>query len=107
MNQTKVLVTGATGFLGNRLAKRLVDDGYPVRALARKESRVAALERLGVEIAFGDLGDESSIAAAVNGVDVVVHAAAGTSGTEKDSDTATIQGTRNILGACRTSHIKK
>jgi nucleoside-diphosphate-sugar epimerase len=107
MKQTKVLVTGATGFLGNRLVKRLVDDRYPVRALARRQSRMAALEKLGVEIALGDLGDEISIAAAVNGVDVVVHAAAGTSGTKTDSDTATIQGTRNILDACRSSHVRK
>ena len=105
--QIKVLVTGATGFLGKRLAKRLVDEGYPVRALARRQSNVGALKRLGVEIVFGDLGDESSIAAAVKGVDVVVHAAAGTSGTAKDSDTATIQGTRNVLEACRTNRVKK
>jgi len=105
--QTKVLVTGATGFLGKRLAKRLVEEGYPVRALARKLSNVCALKKLRVEIAFGDLGDESSIAAAVKGVDVVVHAAAGTNGTAKDSNTATIQGTRNVLEACKTSRVKK
>jgi nucleoside-diphosphate-sugar epimerase len=105
--QTKVLVTGATGFLGSRLAKRLVEEGYPIRALAREQSSVGALKTLGVEIAFGDLSDETSIAAAVKGVDVVVHAAAGTSGTAKDSDTATIQGTRNILEACTTSRVKK
>jgi nucleoside-diphosphate-sugar epimerase len=51
--------------------------------------------------------DESSVAAAVMGADVVVHAAAGTSGTAKDSDTATIQGTRNILKACRANRVKK
>ena len=105
--QTKVLVTGATGFLGTRLVKRLAAEGYPVRALARKLSNVGALKKLGVEIVFGDMGDESSIAAAMKGVDVVVHAAAGTSGTEKDSDTGTIQGTRNVLQACRTSRVKK
>ena len=105
--QTKVLVTGATGFLGKRLAKRLVDEGYPVRALARKLSNVGALKKWGVEVVFGDLCDESSIVSAVKGVDVVVHAAAGTSGTAKDSDTATVQGTGNILEACRTSRIKK
>jgi len=105
--QNKVLVTGATGFLGKRLAKRLVDEGYPVRALARKLSNVGALERLGVEITFGDLGDKSSIAAAVKGADVVVHAGAGTSGTAKDSDTSTIQGTLNVLEACRTNRVKK
>jgi nucleoside-diphosphate-sugar epimerase len=105
--QTKVLVTGATGFLGSRLVKRLVEEGYPVRALARKLSNLGSLKIMGAEIVFGDMGDEASIAAAVKGVDVVVHAAAGTSGTAKDSDTATIQGTRNILEACRTSRVKK
>lgn len=104
---TKVLVTGATGFLGQRLAKRLVTEGYRVRALARKESNVGALKKLGVEITVGDLVDKSSIMAAVKGVDVVVHAAAGTSGTAKDSDSATVQGTRNILDACRMGCLKK
>ena len=104
---TKVLVTGATGFLGQRLAKRLVTDGYQVRALARRHSNVGALMKLGAEIAFGDLADQSSVVAAVKGVDVVVHAGAGTSGTAKDSDTATVQGTRNVLDACRLSSINK
>jgi short-subunit dehydrogenase len=45
-NQTKVLVTGATGFLGNRLATRLVEEGYPIRALARKLSNLSALKKL-------------------------------------------------------------
>ncbi len=105
--QTKVLVTGATGFLGKSLAKRLIEEGYPIRALARKQSNLGALKNLGAEIVFGDMGDEESIAAAVKGIDVVVHAAAGTSGTANDSDTATIQGTRNVLAACRTSRVKK
>jgi nucleoside-diphosphate-sugar epimerase len=103
----KILVTGATGFLGGRLSKRLVEEGYPVQALARKQSNVAGLRKLGVDIAFGDLGDPSSIAAAVKGVDVVVHAGAATSGTAKDHETTTVQGTRNVLEACRTIRVKK
>jgi len=106
-NRTKVLVTGATGFLGGRLARRLVEEGYPVRALARKTSNVAALMNLGVEIAFGDLGDEQSVVAAVNGVDVVVHAGAATSGTAKDFEITTVQGTRNVLDACRANRVRK
>lgn len=105
--RTKVLVTGATGFLGQRLAKRLVNAGYQVRALVRKQSNVSALMKLRVEIAFGDLADQATVVGAVKGVDVVVHAGAGTSGTAKDSETATIQGTRNVLDACRLCCINK
>jgi nucleoside-diphosphate-sugar epimerase len=105
--RTRVLVTGATGFLGRRLANRLVGDGYEVRALARKSSDTNALRALKVEIALGDLGDASSVSAAIDGVDVVVHAAAGTSGTAKDSDTATIQGTKNVLAGCKQHQVSK
>jgi nucleoside-diphosphate-sugar epimerase len=105
--RTKVLVTGATGFLGGRLARRLVEEGYQVRALARQRSKTDALKNLDVEIALGELGDESSVAAAVNGMDIVVHAAAGISGAAQDSYTATIQGTRNVLEACKSDRIKK
>src|SRR5438552_16813146 len=92
--QTKVLVTGATGFLGTRLVQRLAAEGYPVRALARKLPTVGALKKLGGEIVFGDMGEESPIAAAMKGVDVVVPAAAETGGTEKDSGTGPVAGTR-------------
>lgn len=105
--QSKVLVTGATGLLGGRLATRLASEGFPVRALARNPSRADALRKLGVEIALGDLGDEPSIRAAVRGVEVVVHAGAGTSGSAKDADLATIQGTRNVLKACSAHRVRK
>jgi 2-alkyl-3-oxoalkanoate reductase len=103
----RVLVTGATGFLGSRLTRRLVEDGYAVRALARKRSDLRSLKALGVEIAFGDLGDGPAVDASVSGVDVVVHAGAGTSGSAKESETATILGTRNILEACRKHAVQK
>ena len=49
------LLTGATGFIGGRLAARLLAEGYAVRALARPGSDSSVLERRGVEIAQGDL----------------------------------------------------
>ena len=104
---SKILVTGATGYLGSRLSKRLVEAGYSVRALVRGRSSSAALIELGVDIAIGDLGDGPSIAEAVRGVEVVVHAAAGTSGTAQDSETATVLGTRHVLEACRANRIRK
>ena len=103
----KVLVTGATGFLGGRVAHRLVELGYEVRALVRKQSVMNSLKNLGVEIVLGDLADQSSVAAAVDGVELVVHAGAGTSGTAEDSDKATIQGTLNVLAGCRKHRVQK
>lgn len=103
----KVLVTGGTGFLGKRLVAGLVTAGYPVRVLARKLSNIEALKKKGVEIYFGDVADKSSLEQAFDGVDVIVHAAAGTSGRQKDCETGTILGTRNILELCESKKVKK
>lgn len=103
----KVLVTGGTGFLGKRLVEMLVAEGYPVRVLARKLSSIEPLKKLGVEIFWGDVADKKSLDAAFQGVDVVIHAAAGTSGNKKDCELGTIQGTLNTLELCESNPIKK
>ena len=72
----KVLVTGATGFTGGALCKRLVSLGYQVRALARDEKGKHLLDSLGVEVFKLDLCEPSSLDSAVKGVDIVYHIAA-------------------------------
>jgi len=72
----KVLVTGATGFLGGHLVEELVSRGYKVRALARKTSNVSALVELGVEVAVGDLTKPETLGPATKEVDAIVHLAA-------------------------------
>ncbi len=72
----RVLVTGATGFIGGNLVRTLVDRGYDVRALVRRNSNALALENLGVEEALGDLRDRESIAKALKGCHGVFHCAA-------------------------------
>jgi len=104
---SRVLVTGATGFLGSRLTRRLVKDGYAVRALVRTGSDSHGLKNLGVEIAFGDLSDGQAVSASVSGIDIVVHAGAGTSGSAEDSKRATVLGTSNVLEACRKHSVRK
>ncbi len=106
-HKEKVLVTGGTGFLGKGLVDGLVREGYPVRVLARKLSNIEPLKKLGVEIFFGDVADMASLARAFEGVNAVVHAAAGTSGRKKDCETGTIQGTQNVLDLCEKKSVHK
>lgn len=103
----KVLVTGGTGFVGRGLVKRLVDKGYHVRVLARKLSKVDAVAAAGAEVFWGDVADLDSFGQAFAGRDLIIHLAAGTSGTARDSETATLQGTRNLLELCRRHKPRK
>lgn len=103
----RVLVTGATGFFGKRLIEILTSRGYAVRALARKLANVNPLQDLGVEIYFGDVAARDSLLPAFEGIDLVVHAAADTAGSEEEGQISTIDGTRNVLDLCAQFPIKK
>lgn len=72
---TRILVTGATGFIGAHLTRRLVQQGHSVRALVRATSHAESLEEWGVACVLGDLSDADSIHRAVEGVDWVFHLA--------------------------------
>lgn len=76
----KVLLTGATGFVGPQTAKALTDAGHEVRCLVRETSDRSALEELGVnlEYAIGDVCSEGPLLEALEGVDAVVHLAGAT-----------------------------
>ena len=67
----RVFLTGGTGFIGSRVAKKLRDRGDEVVALVRSRSRAAVLEGIGCELADGDLNDALSIERALAGVDSV------------------------------------
>lgn len=70
----RVLVTGASGFVGGHLVERLAADGHHVRCLVRASSSRTVLAPLGVEFVVGDVCDRGAVAAAVSGVDAVFHA---------------------------------
>jgi len=95
--RSHVLVTGGTGFLGRPVVRRLVGAGYPVRVLTRSAEKVQEIHDLGAEACVGDVADVSSFERAMAGCELIVHLAAGTSGSASDSETATIQGTQNLL----------
>ncbi|HYM66462.1 MAG TPA: NAD-dependent epimerase/dehydratase family protein [Patescibacteria group bacterium] len=71
----KVLVTGATGFLGAALIQRLLGDGARVRALARSAASASPLAELGAEVVLGDVTDRRAVSEALDGVEVVYHLA--------------------------------
>jgi len=106
-NGPRVLVTGGTGLVGTALVWMLGTRGYRVRVLARKLARVERLVGLGAEIHWGDVADIESFDRAFDGCDLVVHLAAGTSGSPRDAETATLQGTRNLLELCRRHRPKR
>ena len=106
----KVLVTGATGFLGSHIVESLMRHGHDVRALARRTSNLDHLEATGAEIAFGDVGDYDGLLNAARGVDVVIHSAAIVMpgwGRWDDYENANVKGTRNALDACIEAGIKR
>jgi len=69
----KALVTGATGFVGGRLAAALAGDGVGVRCLVRDRSRAKPLEELGCELHEGDALDADSLRGAGEGIDVAYY----------------------------------
>lgn len=73
MSDSPVLITGSTGFIGSRLARRLVSAGVPVRALARSSSAVVVP---GAELVVGDLTDRASLERACEGAAAVISCAA-------------------------------
>ena len=96
----KTLVTGTTGFLGAALLRELIADGRDVRVLVRPDANRSNIEGLDAEVVTGDLRDRDSLAAALQGCEVLYHAAAYYSLWSRDKRTMydiNVQGTRNIL----------
>lgn len=75
MTRPRAALTGATGFLGIHLLPALVEAGFDVRILARRDPEPGIWQGLAFETVRGDLADAAALAALVQGADVVVHAA--------------------------------
>lgn len=106
----KVLVTGATGFLGSWLTRGLVTADLDVRVLCRPSSDLSDLQGLKFETAHGDVTDLESVRKATKGVDSVFHLAgviAYTKSERAKMDLVNITGTEFVIQACIENDIRK
>lgn len=105
----KALVTGATGMIGGAVVDALRARGHRIRALVRPSAQVDALLRQGVDVVMGDLGDEASLRQAVQGIDLVFHAAAllGFRNTAQALDDVNVAGTERLLTASRAAGVQR
>jgi nucleoside-diphosphate-sugar epimerase len=102
MSEAKVLVTGASGFIGGRIVERLfLDHAAPVRAMVRGWSRSARVARFGVDIVAADMMVPDEVAAATRGVTHVVHCA------YTDDSEVIVTGTRNMLSAALAAGVER
>ena len=97
-----VLLVGATGKLGGRVARELLSRGTKLRALARPSSASGPLRRMGAEIVAGDLRDPSSLASACAGADTVITTAnTARRGGDDTVDSVDRAGTQALIDAAR------
>ncbi|MDX2205550.1 MAG: NAD-dependent epimerase/dehydratase family protein [Hyphomicrobiaceae bacterium] len=94
-------VTGGSGFVGSRLVKLLVSQGWQVHALARSADSVMAVRNLGATPVAGDLNDVAALRTGMEGCDVIYHVAAHFKlwGPRRMFDRANIEGTRVLVEA--------
>ncbi|MBW2589961.1 MAG: NAD-dependent epimerase/dehydratase family protein [Deltaproteobacteria bacterium] len=101
------MVTGGGGFLGKAIVKRLVEAGENVRSFSR--SFYPELKSMGVDQIQGDIGNNSAVLKACNGIQTVFHVAAkpGIWGNYKDYYKTNVTGTENVIEACNMHNISK
>ena len=103
-----ILVAGATGQLGSLVTRRLLARGEVVRILVRPGSNFQPLVDLGAQPVFGDLKDRASLAAACEGVDVVVTTAnSAARGGANTVATVDLLGNRSLVDAAKAAGVKQ
>lgn len=108
MKNGKVLITGATGFIGSNVAELFCESGISVGCLVRKNSNLKNIEKLPVKIISGDITRKETLTAALDGFNRVIHTAGFVNnwGDYGEFEKVNIEGTLNLLYACLENNIK-
>lgn len=103
-----MLVVGASGLLGGRVARKLLDHHVRVRALTRVPGKIAELATRGAEVVRADLLDPSSLAKACAGVDQIFSTANNVLGAGPSSPRRVdVAGYRNLVGAAKPAGVRR
>lgn len=102
-----VFISGASGFIGGKIAERLLGTGRKVKVLARRP--LPDLEKLGAVIIPGDLENPAALRLGCEGVATVFHVAGrvGVWGPADDFFKINVEGTRNVIAACRAAGVRR
>ncbi len=106
----KVIVTGANGFLGSNLCKKLISHNYDVSVIVRKNSNISELKDLKLNYFYGDVTDINSLKEAFKGQNYVLHLAGLISYKKYDREKMhliNVVGTENVIHACMSAGIEK
>lgn len=105
----RVLVTGATGFIGSNLARRLHQAGAQVLALERTPGKGARLAQLGIDVVQGDLTDPARMSQIVgDGVELVMHLGAWLRGeSSREANQINVDATRRLAEACAQEGVNR
>ncbi|OQW48184.1 MAG: hypothetical protein A4S09_13830 [Proteobacteria bacterium SG_bin7] len=106
----RALVTGANGFLGSKLTRRLVELGHETICFVRPASNLSNIATLNVDMAFGNVTNKTDVFNACKGIDVVFHLAAVIASDKRqmrELDVVNIGGTQNIVESVRDLGVKK
>jgi len=104
----RVMITGATGFIGSHIVRDLCKNNLEIGCVVRKSSKISNLETLPVEILDADIRDRSGIENALKGYDFVIHNAAFVHDWGKYDEffNTNVEGTMNVFKACKKTGIK-
>jgi dihydroflavonol-4-reductase len=107
MSSGRVLVTGATGFLGSALVALAVRQGRQVRVAVRDPARARALLPAEVEVVVADLADGPALAAAARGCAAVLHLAGSVGHSAAETRRINVDGTARVLGAAAAAGVER
>jgi dihydroflavonol-4-reductase len=106
----KIFITGATGFIGTHLVRRLSQTEHRMRCLVRTPAKADLLKEMGIEMVHGDVTDETCVRDGLQGCDWVIHIAGLYSWWQKDKQRywdVHVTGTRNVMQAALDAGVAK